>query len=323
MILYSRVINLGLMTTDQIATPLGLIGQTRLIALDRIHGGPGRIVAKAEFLQPGGSVKDRAALAILENARAEGQLKPGQPVIEMTSGNMGAGLAVVCAVLGHPFVATISAGNNPQRVKMLDALGAQTVIVPQVDGAPGEVTGADIEAARNAAVEIARKEGGFYVDQFNNPNSVRAHEQGTGPELWSQLEGRIDAFVASVGTGGTFVGVSRFLKSRTPAVLCAAVEPAGAEALAGKPITKPRHKLQGAGYGTVPPLWDPTLMDQSIAVSDDEAEEYRRLLAYREGLYVGYSAAANVAAAQKLLRSGRLGHDSIVATVLCDSGLKY
>lgn len=302
---------------------LGLIGNTRLVALERVYRGRGEIFAKAEFLQPGGSVKDRAARAIIEGAQASGRLRPGQTVVEMTSGNMGAGLAVVCAVLGHPFVATMSAGNSAQRAHMLAALGAEVILVPQVDGSPGKVTGSDIAAATEEAIRIARERDGFYVDQFHNPDSVRAHEEGTGPEFWQQMEERIDAFVACVGSGGTFVGAARFLKRQNPRIVCAAVEPAGAEVLAGNRVVKPRHKLQGTGYGFVPSHWDARLMDLSIAITDEEAEQWRRRLAREEGLHVGYSAGANVGAAVKLLESGRLRKGARVATVLCDSGLKY
>ncbi|MCV6901735.1 PLP-dependent cysteine synthase family protein [Achromobacter xylosoxidans] len=300
-----------------------LIGNTPLIALSRVHDGPGRIVAKAEFLQPGGSVKDRAAKAILLAARADGRLRPGMPVIEMTSGNMGAGLAVACAALGHPLVVTMSAGNSPARARMLEGLGAEVVLVPQVDGAPGQVTGADVEAAAHVAAELARERGGFYVDQFNAVECITAHETGTGREILEQFGAPVDGWAAAVGTGCTFMGVARALKAASAATVCAAVEPLGCEVLAGAPVTKPRHLIQGTSYGAVPPHWDPSLMDLSIAVADDEAQQWRRLLAVREGLYVGYSAAANVCAAAKLLRSGRLRPDATVATVLCDTGLKY
>lgn len=302
---------------------LGLIGQTPLVALARIHPCPGTILAKAEFLQPGGSVKDRAARKIIERARSRGDLRPGQPVVEMTSGNMGAGLAVVCAVLGHELVVTMSAGNSPARARMLEALGATVILVPQVDGQPGQVTGADIAAATDEARRIAATRGAYYVDQFNNPGSVDAHETGTGPEIWDACDGRLDGFVACVGSGGTFVGVARHLKRVCPGIVCAAVEPDGCQPLAGRAITKPRHLLQGTGYGTVPAQWQAQLMDLSIAVSDEEAASCRRELAVREGLHVGFSAAANVAAARKLLVSGRLALDARVATILCDTGLKY
>ncbi|HWM91432.1 MAG TPA: cysteine synthase family protein [Thermoanaerobaculia bacterium] len=302
---------------------LDLIGGTPLVELRRIHPGPGRIVAKAEHIQPGGSVKDRAALRVIRDARDSGRLGPGQAVVEMTSGNMGSGLAVVCGVLGHPFTAVMPAGNSPERARMLEALGAEVVLVPQVDGQPGEVTGTDVKAATEVAVDLAARRGAFYVDQFHNPACVAAHEEGTGPEIWQALDGRIDAFVAIVGTGGTFVGTARSLKSRRSGILCAAVEPEGAEVLAGQPLVKPKHLLQGTGYGVLPPHWDPDLVDVFLAVSDDDAIEWRKKLAVREGLHVGFSAGANVCAAAKLLASGRLPPGATVATILCDTGLKY
>jgi len=305
------------------ASSLDLIGNTPLVALSRIHPTPGAIVAKAEFVQPGGSVKDRAALRIIQDARDSGQLALGQPVVEMTSGNMGAGLAVVCNVLGHPLIVTMSEGNSPARARMMEALGAEIVLVPQIDGCPSQVTGADIAVATERAVQLAEERGAFYVDQFNNPACVLAHEEGTGPEIWEAIGGKLSAFVSTVGTGGTFVGTGRFLKRRKADVYCAAVEPQGAEVLSGKQVEKQCHLLQGTGYGVVPPQWDPELVDAFLAVSDQDAAAYRRLLAEKEGLYVGYSAAANVCAAAKLIESGQLGESPTVVTVLCDTGLKY
>jgi cysteine synthase A len=302
---------------------LDLIGRTPLIALDRIHKGPGRVLAKAEFMQPGGSVKDRAARAIILAAREDGRLAPGACVVEMTSGNMGAGLAVTCAALGHPLVVTMSAGNSPQRARMLEALGAEVVLVPQVDGAPGQVTGADVNAAADAAKRIAAERRGYYVDQFHAAEGVQAHRQTTGPEIWEQCSGRVDAWVAAVGTGATFLGVAAALRERNPHVICAAVEPQGCQPLAGLPITRHRHLIQGTSYGSVPPHWIAGQMDLSIPVTDEEVEHWRRLLATQEGLHVGYSAAANVCASVALLSSGRLAADATAVTVLCDTGLKY
>src|SRR3954452_16729530 len=169
-------------TAEVTPSALDLIGHTALVALDRVHPGPGRILAKAEFMQPGGSVKDRAARAILLAVRANGRLVPRASVVEMTSGNMGAGLAVACAALGHPLVITMSAGNSPQRARMLEALGAEVILVPQVDGGPGQVTGADMAAAAEIAQQLAVERGGFYVDQFHAPDGVRAHRETTGRE---------------------------------------------------------------------------------------------------------------------------------------------
>lgn len=302
---------------------LQLIGNTPLIELKKLAKPGARLYAKAEFVQPGGSVKDRIAKRIIADAYATGKLQPGQPVVEMTSGNTGAGLAVVCNVYGNPLIITMSAGNSPERVRMIEGLGAEVRLVPQVDGAPGQVTGADIKAALDEALRIERETGAYFVDQFNNPSGVLAHQDGTGPEIWDALDGQLDAFVTSIGTGGTFIGTSRYLKSRDPNIRCIAAEPVGAEVLAGEAVTKPRHLLQGSGYGAVPPQWDATLADGFLAVTDEEATEYRRRLAKEEGLYVGFSSAANVCAAVKLIDSGQLGETPTVVTVLCDTGLKY
>lgn len=297
---------------------LALIGGTKH-AIFEAPGG--RIVAKAEYLQPGGSVKDRAALAAIEGARGRGALQPGQTVVEMTSGNMGAGLAVVCGALGHPFVAVMSAGNSPQRATMIRGLGAEVVLVPQVDGTPGRVTGADIAAAADRARAIAADRSAFFVDQFANADCVAAHETTTGPELRAAF-GRIDAFVACVGSGATLIGVLRDLKRHDPQVRGVAVEPHGAAVLAGEPVVKPAHLLQGTGYGSIPPLWDRSLVDGFVAIDDDEATAERAALG-RCGIYAGFSSAANVAAARRVLVGGTLREDAIVATILCDTGLKY
>jgi cysteine synthase A len=225
-------------------------------------------------------------------------------------------------VLGHPLVVTMSVGNSPQRARMLEALGAEVVLIPQVDGEPGRVTRSDIGAAMEAAERIVAERNAFYVDQFNAPEGPRAHER-TGAEIAEQAGRPVDGFCMCVGTGATFVGIARALKARNPGILCGAVEPEGCEPLGGGPVTKPRHLLQGSGYAIPPPQWQPELMDLSIAVSDQEAETWRRRLATEQGLHVGYSAAANVCAASRLLSSGRLGSDAVVATILCDTGLKY
>ena len=302
---------------------LQLIENTPLIELSRAYSGPGSLFAKAEFVQPGGSIKDRAALHIIRDAYESGVLKKGQPVVEMTSGNMGAGLAVVCNLFGNPFSAVMSQGNSPARAKMLEGFGANVVLVPQVDGDAGMVTGKDIEAATIKAKELADETGGFYVDQFNNPSSIAAHYRGTGPEIWSALNSQLTAFVAAAGSGGTFIGTSKYLKQQNAKIFCATVEPVGARVLAGKPIINAKHIIQGIGYGIKLPHWEGQLVDKYLSVGDEEVIFYKELLAQKEGLYVGYSAAANVCASIKLIESGALGKSPLVATVLCDTGLKY
>ena len=300
---------------------LGAIGRTPLLALPLPDGQAGSLWAKAEFLQPGGSVKDRSAQGCIEHGLRTGALGPGQPVFEMTSGNMGAGLAIVCGVLGHPFTAYMSAGNSPQRAAMMRALGARVVLVDQVDGRPGRVSGADIAAAAARAEADAASDGAWYVDQFNNPGAVRAHQEGTAAEIWEQTGGAVGAFVACVGTGGTLIGTGRGLKARKPSVAVVAVEPAGAAVLAGGVVTDPGHLLQGAGYGAIPPLWDASVVDGYATVTDDDAVACRTWLAQRCGLHVGFTAAANVHAAMEWLRDQ--DRDLTVVTALCDTGLKY
>jgi cysteine synthase A len=300
-----------------------LICDTPLIELTRTWQGNGRLFAKMEHIQPGGSIKDRAALRIITDAYETGKLVKNQPVVEMTSGNMGAGLAVVCGAIQNPFIAVMSEGNSPERIRILKALGAEVVLVPLVDGMKGKVTGSDIAAAVEKAKEIAAERDAFYVDQFNNPSSVLAHYTTTGPEIWRDLEGNINAFVACVGSGGTFIGSSRFLKEQNSEIYCAAVEPKKAAILKTGFVENPRHIIQGTGYSLVPPKWDPGLADDIILVSDEEVEIQTRELARLEGLYVGYSAGANVCAAKKLLARLSAKPNPTVVTILCDTAFKY
>ncbi|XP_038209883.1 putative inactive cysteine synthase 2 [Zerene cesonia] len=309
--------------TDIKSSALELIGNTPLIALDRLHPGPGRILAKCEFMNPGASIKCRSALHMIQKARERGDLETGKPVIEVTSGNQGCGLAVVCAVLGHPLTLTMSKGNSVQRAIHMEALGAKCIRYPQVDGTYGNVTYADVSIPIEAAVTIAKETGAYFVQQLCNEDNTAAHYETTGPEIWRQTGHRVNGFVAAVGTSGTFSGVSKFLKEQNPEIVCCVVEPAGSEPLKGCPIVKPKHLLQGSSYGIVPDLFKPDLMDESISVSDEETELYKDLIGRKEGLYVGYTSGANVAAAVKLLNSGKLPKDAWVVTILCDSGLKY
>nr|ASJ26372.1 beta-cyanoalanine synthase [Anthocharis cardamines] len=305
------------------ASALDLIGNTPLVALDRLHPGPGRILAKCEFMNPGGSIKCRSSLHMIQKARERGELKPGGSVVEVTSGNQGCGLAVVCAVLGHDLTVTMSKGNSIQRVIHMEALGAKCIRYPLVQGTYGNVTFADVEEALEAATNMSEESGAFFVKQFCNLENEEAHYVTTGPEIWRQTGHRVDAFVTAVGTSGTFSGVSTFLKEQNPDVKCFVVEPEGSQPLKGCPITKPLHLLQGASYGIIPDLFKPDLMEDSISVTDKEAVHYKDLIGTKEGLFVGYTSGANVAAAVKLLNSGKLPKDAWVVTTLCDTGLKY
>jgi cysteine synthase A len=280
------------------------------------------VLAKLETTSPGASVKDRIALSMIRDAERDGRLKPGGTVVELTSGNTGVGLAIVCGVLGYRLVAVMSEGNSVERRRILTALGAEVVLVPQVDGSrPGQVSGADLEAVERRTEAITRERDAFRPHQFENISNVRAHELGTGPEIWEQSGGRVDAWVAIVGTGGTFTGVARSLKARSPAVRAYAVEPEGAPVLAGLPVTDANHRLQGAGYALEPPLWDAALCDGFLTVSDAEAIQTARLLATREGILGGFSSGANVAAALRLARD--FPSDHVVVTTVNDTGLKY
>ena len=309
--------------TDIKESALELIGNTPLVALDRIWPGPGRILAKCEYMNPGGSIKDRSSLSMIKKALNSGKLKPGDSIVEVTSGNQGCGLALVAAVMGHPITLTMSAGNSPQRAVMMRALGGDVRLAPQVEGVPGNVTLADVTEAENLGLKIIEETGAYYVNQFYNDDNCKAHEETTGPEIWRQTGGRVDAYLATVGTAGTFTGVSRYLKSKNKDVFCVAVEPEGAEVIAGKEITKPLHLLQGSGYGKVQHLFSYDVMDMAMSVTDEESVKYKKLLASKEGLYMGYTSGANVAAAVKLLQSGKLPQDAWVITMLNDTGLKY
>ncbi len=299
---------------------LDLIGNTPLCKLDRISDETFEIYGKQEYLQPGGSVKDRAALQIIRDAYECGKLKKGQLVVEMTSGNMGSGLAVVCKQFGNPFTAVMPVGNSEERVKILKALGTNVVLTEQVDGQQGMVTGKDIEYASAVAKKLAADHNGFYVDQFNNVSGVNAHFNTTGPEIWADLPG-IDAFITSIGTGGTFTGISEFLKSKNKRIICIAVEPENAAILKNGYVSNPKHIIQGTGYGLVPPHWEKDLADDIITVSDSEVKEMTLRISREQGLFVGYSSGANVAACIKFARQNKKAKN--IVTILCDTGYKY
>lgn len=301
---------------------LDLIGDTPCVSLTRLAAGTGcRIVVKLESANPGLSVKDRAAHQIITDAEQAGRLKPGDTVIERTSGNMGTGLALACLRHGYRLIVVMSKGNSVERRQMIAALGAKIVLVPQVTGRPGEVTGADLKKVEEVTDALTKKLKAFRADQFKNPSSVRAHELGTGPELWAQTSGQIDAFVSVVGSAGTFVGVSRFLKRKNPAIRCYVVEPRNAAVLSGRRRVAGRHKLQGLGYMEVPQLYDPSLADEYLTVTDAEAVRTARQLAKQEGILCGFTSGANVAAALRVARAS--DRALTIATVITDSGLKY
>ena len=299
------------------------IGNTPLVELSRItRSMPGRILLKLDYLNPGFSKKDRAALQIIEEAEASGDLKAGQPVVELTSGNMGTGLAIVCAVKGYPFVAVMSRGNSKERAVMMSALGAEVVLVDQVPGsAAGQVSGEDLQRVEARAQELVKERSAFRADQFVRDGNWRAHAERTGLEILNQA-GRVDAFCDLVGSGGSFRGCAQAFRAANPAVRCYVVEPAGAAVLAGHPAACPNHRLQGGGYA----MQDLTFLqgikvDGYLQVTDEEAMACARRLAAEEGIFAGFSTGANLAAALRLLEGPH--RDQTVVALACDSGLKY
>lgn len=300
------------------------IGNTPMIELARVTEGlEGRILAKLDYLNPGSSRKDRIAREILRTARDAGELAPGQTVVELTSGNTGTGLAIVSAVLGHPFVAVMSEGNSSERGRMMRALGAEVILVPQADGSePGHVTGDDLALVEERARELTEERGAFRADQFASEANRLAHEAHTGPEMWEQSSGDIDVFCDFVGTGGTYAGVTMALKARRSDIACFVVEPEGSPVVAGEPVTSPHHRIQGGGYAMADlEMLRGVPVDGYLTVSDDEATSTARRLARVEGVFAGFSSGAVVAAAMRLLSSDHGG--ATVAVVLADSGLKY
>lgn len=303
-----------------------VIGDTPLVSLDRLtdaYGVEGNVVAKLDYLNPGLSKKDRAARGVIEVAEANGELKPGQTVVELTSGNMGTGLAIVCSIKGYPFVAVMSRGNSEERARMMRALGAEVVLVDQVPGSePGHVSGEDLALVEEAAEEITRQRSAFRADQFERDGNWQAHYATTGPEIWEGTDGRLDGFVDFLGSGGTFFGVSRALKERNQDIQCFIVEPEGSAVLAGETIQKPNHPIQGGGYSKRDlAFFDASVIDGYLQISGEHAAQVTRDLARLEGIFAGFSAGANVAAALKLLE-GPMGGGTI-AVIICDSGLKY
>jgi cysteine synthase len=305
------------------------IGNTPLVDLSRIsrrYGVEGCILGKCEYLSPGLSKKDRIAKQIILDALASGDLKPGQPVVELTSGNTGTGLAVMCAVLGLPFHAVMSKGNSEERARMMSALGAKVVLVDQAQGSiPGQVSGEDLNLVETSTQELVKKLSAFRADQFIRESNMKAHYVGTGPEIWNDSDGTVTAFCDFVGTGGSFGGVAAFLCPK--GVRCYVVEPEKAAILAGKSVSDPNHRIQGGGYLKVakdlPMLssHEDAKIDGFIQVSDQEAIQAARDLARYEGIFCGFSGGANFAAAVKLLKTKEKG--GTIAILLCDCGLKY
>jgi cysteine synthase A len=288
-----------------------LIGNTPAVRLNRIPpSGAAEVWGKLESFNPGGSVKDRICLSMIEDAEKEGLLRPGDVIIEPTSGNTGIGLALVAAVKGYRCVLTMPETMSEERRSLLTAYGADLILTPDSKG---------MHAAVHKAEELLVENPEYFMpQQFNNPANPEGHELTTARELLQQFD-QIDAFVAGVGTGGTITGVGPTLRKELPDVKIYAVEPASSPVLSGG--EPDFHSIQGIGAGFVPEILDETAYDAVIQVTDDDAAEYTRRLAREEGILAGISSGANVCAAMRVARE--LGEGKTVVTLLCDTGERY
>jgi cysteine synthase len=290
---------------------LELIGSTPLVRLHRLCPNGAELVAKVEKANPGGSVKDRIALAMVEAAERDGLLKPGGTIVEATSGNTGIGLAMIAAVKGYRCIIAMPDDMSLERRYILKSFGAQVVVTPAIDGMNGAVSKAE---------EITRSTpGSFMPRQFKNSANPSTHYRTTGPELWEATGGRIDALVCGVGTGGTLSGAGRYLREKNPGILLVAVEPAASAVLSGcQPAV---HGIQGLGPGFVPDTLDRTVISRIAIVSDAEAKDWAGRIAREEGLFVGTSSGAATAVAVRV--ASELGPGHRVAVVLPDGGDRY
>ena len=292
-----------------------LIGNTPLMRLTRLEqklGLQGQLLAKLEYFNPGGSIKDRAALQMLRAAEQAGRIGPGALIIEPTSGNTGIGLCMLCAARGYRAIIVVPETASIERIKLMRAYGAQVVLTPGSAGMRGAVERAEALAREN--------ENAFIPSQFDNPENANAHYLTTGPEIWAQTEGHVDALVAGVGTGGTITGIGRYLRERKPDVQLIAVEPAssplGSQGHAGP------HKIQGIGANFVPAVLDRSLLSRVQTVENDAAFAMMHLLAETEGVFCGISSGAAVSAAADVLREDAMRGKTVVA-ILPDTGERY
>ena len=300
------------MSAAVVDSVLDLVGETPVVRLRNLSPeGGATIWGKCEHLNPGGSVKDRICLAMIEAAEAQGRLEQGDTIVEPTSGNTGIGLALVCARKGYKLVLTMPASMSLERRALLEAYGVEIVLTE-----PDRI----MEGAMEAARRIVEERGAFMPEQFSNPANPGVHGSTTAPELLRAFDGQtIDAFVAAVGTGGTVSGVGEALKAHNPEARVFAVEPAASPVLIGG--APGPTKIQGLNAGFIPDNYHPDVVDQVIGVSDQDAWDTKLALAKREGLLLGISAGANVWAAIEVAK--QLGPDKTVVTILCDTGERY
>ncbi|MDE7001308.1 MAG: cysteine synthase A [Lachnospiraceae bacterium] len=292
-----------------------IIGKTPLVEIvnvERAHGLKARVLAKLEYRNPAGSVKDRAALCMIRTAEEKGLLREGSVIIEPTSGNTGIGLAAIAAAKGYRTILTMPETMSVERRNILRAYGAEIVLTEGAKGMKGA-----IERAQELAEDI---EGAYIPGQFDNPANAQAHYEMTGPEIWEDTEGRVDIFVACVGTGGTITGTGRFLKEKNAGIKVVAVEPAGSPVLSGG--EPGAHKIQGIGAGFVPDVLDTGIYDEVIRIEDDQAFEASKELTRKEGLLTGISSGAALCAAVRLAERPENEGKTIVA-LLPDSGDRY
>jgi len=288
------------------------VGRTPMVQLARIAPDGIELFAKLEMFNPGGSVKDRIGVAMIEAAEAEGRIEPGRTtIVEATSGNTGIALAFVCAARGYDLVLTLPQGMSREREGLLRLYGAQVQVTESMGG---------MNEAVAAARALARDGDAWLPDQFSNPANPEAHRRATGPEIWEALDGRVDYFVAGIGTGGTITGAGSFLKERNPRVKLIGVEPASSPVLSGG--APGPHRIQGIGAGFVPPVLDRELLDEVIPVDDEDAIETARLVARREGVLAGISCGAALRAALQVAAREEARGAKIVV-VLPDSGERY
>ena len=291
---------------------LSTCGGTPLVKIGRMNRGSAEVLAKVEFFNPGGSVKDRVGIAMIEEAERSGKLAPGGLVIEPTSGNTGIGLALAAAVKGCRLILTMPDTMSVERRKLLAAYGAQIVLTPGDKGMTGAIEKAEALQKENP--------GSFMPQQFKNPANPCAHYASTGPEIWRDTEGRVDVFIAGVGTGGTLTGAGRFLKEKNPRLALVAVEPDTSAVLSGEPAGP--HKLQGIGAGFVPETVDKSIIDRIVKVGAADAGKTAREAARTEGLLIGISGGAALFAALRLAEEPEFAGKRIVV-LLPDSGERY